>query len=72
MFFRKSNSAPNAPQTINVWRLWTSTEVANFYGYQTATINNWRKQGKIPAIQLKNGSYRYDMSEVRSALEEEY
>ena len=70
MYFRKDNLLPSPPQTVKVWRLWTSKEVANFYSKQPATINNWRKQGKIPAIQLNTGTYRYNMGEVQKALEE--
>jgi predicted site-specific integrase-resolvase len=67
---RKQRGVATAIWPVEVYGLWTPKEVADFYGYQVSTIANWRKEGRIPTIRLKNGAYRYDMSEVRVALEE--
>ena len=49
--------------------LWTSAQVAKFYGYDPPTIGNWRKQGLIPYVELITGEYRYDNNKVRQAME---
>lgn len=50
-------------------RLWSSAEIANYYGFEVDTISGWRKKGLIPFVELVTGDYRYDFEKVRKAME---
>ena len=59
-------------QTKKNMQLWTPAEVARFYGYTVGTIAGWRKDGRIPAVLLSTGEFRYDIEAVRAAMEAGY
>jgi len=50
-------------------QLWTSREVASYYAVSMPTISEWRKKKIIPFIKLTNGTFRYDIAEVRKHVE---
>jgi predicted site-specific integrase-resolvase len=58
-----------APQNPARQRLWSPAEIADYYGYEVATIAGWRKAGLIPCVELITGDYRYDMGKVREIME---
>ena len=58
-----------APQNPARQRLWSSAEIADYYGYEVSTVAGWRKTGLIPYIELITGDYRYDMGKVREIME---
>ena len=56
-------------ETKKDMQLWTSTQVAYFYGCTVSTVGNWRREGLMPYIELVTGEYRYNITKVREATE---
>jgi excisionase family DNA binding protein len=48
--------------------LLTPGELADRLKVTPATITNWRRRGTIPAIRINATTYRFDFSDVLSAL----
>ena len=62
--------APKPKFTEHVYdEYWSVSRVAKYYGLATATISTWRKKGLIPYVQLTTGSYRYNIQDVKKAVE---
>ena len=59
-------------QTKKSMQLWTPAEVARFYSCSVGTVAEWRKTDKIPCILLSTGDFRYNIEDVRSAMEVNY
>lgn len=62
-FFSEANQNINIPQIIDGDFLEENLKI------HRQTLNNWRKQGRIPFIQIGN-VIRYDFNKVIQALEE--
>ena len=48
--------------------LLTGREASTRLGVATKTINRWRKEGLIQALQLPDGTYRYNIAQIIAAL----
>ena len=59
-------------QTKKSMQLWTPGEVARFYSCSVDTVAEWRKTDRIPCILLSTGDFRYNIEDVRSAMEANY
>lgn len=51
-------------------RYLTTREVAELYRLSPATVNRWRKAGKLPAIELSTGVIRFDSEQLEVLVRE--
>jgi excisionase family DNA binding protein len=51
-------------------RYLTTREVAELYRLSPATVNRWRKQGKLPAVELSTGVIRFDSEHLDAVVRE--
>lgn len=48
--------------------LLTTTEAAEMLRVEAATVRRWAADGKIPAVTLPSGQYRFYRSEIQAIL----
>jgi excisionase family DNA binding protein len=51
--------------------LYTTQEVADIFRVSTKTVARWRQAGKLEAVQLPGGQYRFPEKSVKALLNKE-
>lgn len=55
-------------KTSSISRTATKKEVAEYYGVQSRTVDNWMRRGMVPYLKLGGKLVRFDLVEVHEAL----
>jgi excisionase family DNA binding protein len=59
-----------AVQAVELPRLLTPQEAADFLGLGLNTIYIWAREGKLPSYKISGAALRFDAAELRAWLEE--
>lgn len=57
-----------APPRLTDVRLLTTRDVANAFGVEVDTVRRWARKGKLTAIQIPGGAWRFREADVLAIL----